>query len=693
MGMMKKIYFGLLALWLCYHVASERCLVTKKSENQRREKCDRYYGCRMEYEHIDVAKYYTCVNTSITDIQQQIEDRNVNSYINITNSSIPVLEPDNYQWGNVQELWIHETNTSEIIPGFFNKLGNLKTLQITKNKITQIVTGLLSPLSVLEVLNLTDNRIETVATHSFSGMLNLRVLDLSKNKITSMPQDVFEYQNFLHFIDLSDNNLKNVSDYLFNQPSLQTLNLAHNFLVEFDFNQLRNVSKINLSNNLIEKYLIADANIINFEEVLLSHNKITTLQKIRNVKSLNISYNKIQNIDEHVLSESLETLDISNNNITNGLFNSLKNLKYLYLDHNYINSLSIDALYNLQQLLYLDLSFNRIKQIPFGFFNDLTSLVFLDLSNNNMILDFHVLLTLKSLTTLKFSNNKVQNFDASTLLVRFKNLESITLSDGSWSCSELALTIHQLQMNNINFTHGQDTNISNILGVSCKENTDIKEESIVIERVNDAPSEKIDDSKYLQIISKYIFENASLPILNATIDQNNNLLEYMNKSFTDYLKNFNTYAINSSNSLIEAQKYIINEMFNSTNFNTYINSVVNNSTKKEYIYIDRAQNKSDSNDSWLRTLNSTLSNLTINLRNLTSSIINISNDRNQVVNDKSEANALITEKNVDNSALENSLIVINILLAVIMICLILLAYHNFCKPKLNRALSEQVQLM
>ncbi|CAG9772842.1 unnamed protein product [Ceutorhynchus assimilis] len=253
------------------------------------------------------------------------------------------------------------------------------------------------------------------------------------------------------------------------------------------------------------------------EDISLAYNRIKILPKLDNIRKLNISYNRIHSINKNPSSDILQSLDLNGNNIsvlTDYVFANLTNLEYLYFGHNNLTSL---PLHNSHNLKHLDLSFNQIKQIPVGFFNDLNELTYLDLSDNNMILDFNVLLTLKSLQTINIRKNKVQNFDSNILLSRFKFLKSITVSDDFWNCTELTSIIYKLHLKNIKLTPGLNRNY-NILGITCK-----KEDTIKIGRKNDVafyPAvEKIDSIlnnttffKYLQIVAKHISdsENKSL---------------------------------------------------------------------------------------------------------------------------------------------------------------------------------------
>ncbi|CAG9772838.1 unnamed protein product [Ceutorhynchus assimilis] len=573
---MEKFYYKLLVFSLHYFAAFAQCNRTSEvtlvvSSNGCPQ--DNYYCGHNRYQEL---QFFTCFNINILGIYQTIRNKCSSSdpcYIILKNSSIPTLNPTGYYWNGVKKLQIQETNTNEIVPGFFNRFDNLEELDIIKNKLTKLASGEFTSMVLLRVLNLTENLIETVAPKSFSGLLNLAILDLSRNRITHLPEYIFEYQKHLFYVDVSNNMLKNIDGAVFNKQSLKTLNISYNYLSDFDFSQLGN----------------------------------------------------------------------------------LTGLEYLRFDHNVLSSLPINAFYNLNKLTLLDLSFNQIKQIPFGLFNDLSELTDLDLSNNNMILDFHTLSTLKSLKVLKFSNNTVENFDVDTLSNRFKYLKSITLlNDQSWNCNELATVIHKLQFNNVSVIRDQSTNGSNILGISCT--------------------------------------NSSLF---PYYDPRDKVNENVTTISTLFLKLMQNFAINTSNSLTNIEAYMKKIVYNDNtksvdtslkgnvpwqNISVPLKEISNNI--KQIFRINPID------VSFNQTLINSLNDISNNMKQVSNSNL-VSVDKNI------ESKALISEKHHEESKSYNyGLVFNNILLAMILCCLILFAYRNFVKARIiNNNAQEQVQLM
>ncbi|CAG9773261.1 unnamed protein product [Ceutorhynchus assimilis] len=717
---MKNLISTLLALSSYYCTAFGRCQVETENAQRYRQNCD-YDYCENAFEKVAVRQDISCYDTSISMVQETVS-ADLKTTIIITDSSIEILAPNSqYKWEQLEEFRMLKTNTSEIIPGFFNSFNNLLELQIVKNNVKQLTSGVFSPLFALKHLNLSENVIETVAPHSFSGLSNLEILDLSKNRISVLPPNIFEYQIVLSHVDISKNNLSNIGN-IFSSDKISFLNVSHNYLIDINISQFHVLTILDCSFNMIENVVAngtSDYSVI--EQIYLSYNKISKLPKIENIRYLNISHNSIHSIDTDVLGDKIISLDISHNhicNVTTGAFQKSINLQYLYFDHNNLTSLSIDIFYNLLQLEYLDLSSNQIKQIPFGCFNDLGNLTYLDLSDNNMNLQFHTFSTLKSLNTLKFQNNKVVSFDLNTILLHFKKLKYITLNDNSWNCSGLASVIQQLQLNNISFMRGQNTNVSNILGISCTDDTFLKEDIISIKRTNEksnnkeivysVPAESIDNImkntkffKYLQTIAEYVSKNISNDL---------NVFGGKNVKNTTFFKLMNNFATNTSNSIRDIA-------LNVSNFTKNMNESSSNSANKLEANLVRFYNGNERAANETQKLMYKQNDILEQILAKNASNINLSTKQNEILSNinrllllnlkstpvaeikpvESSAALIGEPHDVDTYKAFNYLYLIinNILLVIIVCCILLLGYGMYFKLNLMPVNSnqEQVQLM
>lgn len=127
---------------------------------------------------------------------------------------------------------------------------------------------------------------------------------------------------------------------------------------------------------------------------------------------------------------SLQKLFLKSNSIRilqDGVFHVMRSIETIDLDHNEINSLSRQGLFNLTKLHHLSLSNNSISRIETDTWEFTQSLISLDLSHNN-ITEFKPqhLDCLQRLRHLNLAHNKIQNLMESTFDC-VKNLEDLNL--------------------------------------------------------------------------------------------------------------------------------------------------------------------------------------------------------------------------------------------------------------------------
>ena len=190
-------------------------------------------------------------------------------------------------------------------------------------------------------LNVKDNKIETIL-----DFYNVLMKVIHSNKQISLNDSEINFDKDVNFNKaikvLSKLHFSNLSSLIGTNCLLidQDLNLLINIIAD-------NLININLSNNKLQNInvLLESEALNNLEDLDLSHNEIEDISrlsdtKLFNLKRLNLSHNKINNInflesDPHL--DKLEILDLSDNQI-NKLFKiNLKNIKNLNLSNNKIN--------------------------------------------------------------------------------------------------------------------------------------------------------------------------------------------------------------------------------------------------------------------------------------------------------------------------------------------------------------------
>ncbi|XP_073935881.1 leucine-rich repeat-containing protein 40 isoform X3 [Castor canadensis] len=216
---------------------------------------------------------------------------------------------------NLQRLNVSH-NKLKMLPEEITNLKNMKALYLQHNELTCIPEGF-SQLSNLEDLDLSNNRLTTVPA-SFSSLSSVLRLNLSSNLLKSLPAEISRMKRLKH-LDCNSNLLETVPSELAGMESLELLYLRRNklrFLPQFP--SCRLLKELHVGENQIEK-------------LGAEH-----LKHLNSILVLDLRDNKLKSVpDEISLLQSLERLDLSNNDISS-LPCSLGNLhlKFLALEGN-----------------------------------------------------------------------------------------------------------------------------------------------------------------------------------------------------------------------------------------------------------------------------------------------------------------------------------------------------------------------
>nr|XP_045378829.1 leucine-rich repeat-containing protein 40 isoform X2 [Camelus bactrianus] len=207
-------------------------------------------------------------------------------------------------------------NKLKILPEEIANLRNLKGLYLQHNELTCIPEGF-EQLFNLEDLDLSNNRLTTLPT-SFSSLFSLVRLNLSSNQLKSLPAEISGMKRLKH-LDCNSNLLETISPELASMESLELLYLRRNklrFLPEFPSCKL--LKELHVGENQIEM-------------LGAQH-----LKHLNSILVLDLRDNKLKSVpDEITLLQSLERLDLSNNDISSLPYSLGKlHLKFLALEGN-----------------------------------------------------------------------------------------------------------------------------------------------------------------------------------------------------------------------------------------------------------------------------------------------------------------------------------------------------------------------
>lgn len=230
----------------------------------------------------------------------------------------------------LKELDLSSNAIAEVPPAL-TELSFLRTLDLGENQISTLRNGSFKNMESLTGLRLVDNGIGNLTDGMFWDLPNLQVLNLSKNKVQAISHGTFTRNAQLQAIRLDANFLTDINGVFVSLANLLWLNLSNNHLVWFDYAMVpKSLKWLDIHSNYIESL----ANYYGLQEEL-------------NIKTLDASHNRITEIADMSIPNSVELVFINNNFIITVKANSFfekSNLARVDMYANEITKLDINAL-------------------------------------------------------------------------------------------------------------------------------------------------------------------------------------------------------------------------------------------------------------------------------------------------------------------------------------------------------------
>lgn len=278
----------------------------------------------------------------------------------------------------------------------------------------------------------------------FEQFINLKELSLRDTELTAFDFALLAKQTLLRTLDISNNSLKrvdnigtshaldnliefaaaqncfeNVSEIIENlTPSIKTLDLSSNFIGTINgsvFQRLRGLEVLHLRNTSLQ---IPD---------------FSAFEQLESLETLDISFNDLSktnftslllpvrfsavpiNYTQTPRHEHLRTLNLSHTNLPVSdlkSFERLRSLETLDISHNHLRTMQFTKLF----IKILDLSGNQLGEINANTFGELKNLVGLKLSRTNLsISNTNPFESLRRLAVLDISNNNLETVDFTIL--------------------------------------------------------------------------------------------------------------------------------------------------------------------------------------------------------------------------------------------------------------------------------------
>ena len=354
----------------------------------------------------------------------------------------------------------------------FIDLLELRELDISTNDLTKLSNNLFEGLRKLRVLDLSSNRIRFIPPSTFGSMTSLHWVNLEGNllkemtdiqyilqlphidyiNIVSNPFSSFETKHLplnmsssLRCLELSSTRLTIFSITTPVFPHLEKISFdgsCTNPVMEVDIPEprfFRNVTHLQSSDHcisfkdmskLLESLVSLTHLKLSYTEKWINRGLLKTACSIPSLRSLDLTYNSVVNIDQKLAyCSQLTMLYLSSNRISNLSSQSIQSMKRLrYLDLGGNNLSSVPLVNSLSSLEILYLVGNNIAEVGCLDFFSLTGLKELYLRNNFIDkLDECVFLNQKDLKVLDVSGNMLLELD-NAFRIGLKNLEFLDLS-------------------------------------------------------------------------------------------------------------------------------------------------------------------------------------------------------------------------------------------------------------------------
>ena len=258
----------------------------------------------------------------------------------LTDSALPSI----VQLRQLQQLRLDGNSFSDLSTADWGLLADsLSVLSLSNNRLTSL--DQIDRLRSLTQLNVDNNLIKSIRDATFRPLFDLDVVSLRGNRLTTIGRATLDgLEQRCTQLDLSSNDVRSV------HPAA--------------FHRLKNVTRLNLSNNAISE-MILPAVMDQLTELLLSNNRLSRfpdgLRVLRSISVLSLHNNMVQ---------SMPLLDVGNEfgvSLVDFSYNRLRDVN----DVRFVGSLDV-----------IDLSDNELVDVGVDVLADATFIGTLNLSNN-----------------------------------------------------------------------------------------------------------------------------------------------------------------------------------------------------------------------------------------------------------------------------------------------------------------------
>ncbi|XP_013403991.1 protein artichoke [Lingula anatina] len=378
-------------------------------------------------------------------------------YINLENNGLYQLDPNAFGSGlnKLKVLKLGHNLLKEIPEGFFRRSTQVTELDLSYNTFTTVPHTCMQYLTQLKILNVSYNDIyDPVLSSSFQHTTKLQYLDYSGNDIVRLAGNAFQamlwWDAIPKYLNLSNCNIKYIDSEAFEK-------LYHLSQVTLSGNPGIPIGTLKDAMKRLEVASLRRLEMANMNITETAH--IFSNLELSSLESLDLSHNQITTIGQRTFYflSRLTDLDLSHNMIgAIGDMSGLTLIQRLHLSHNQISFLDESEIETINTLKELHLSHNKFTDISNAPLQELWDLILLDLSNN-FLQEFEVSASLEHLEHLNVAQNGLTTLGTIPRLLQLKYLD-VSGNRLSFLSSELFSRSNQIE--SVNFSHNAITEIN-----------------------------------------------------------------------------------------------------------------------------------------------------------------------------------------------------------------------------------------
>ena len=358
----------------------------------------------------------------------------------------------------LQTLTIRDNDQIVIEKSAFSHLTNLKSLDLKRIRVMNLQQNIFKGLRSLTHLDLQSNDIKSLPRDIFYSLPKLEELDLHSNNLVDLPQDIFRKSYHLKEINLDCNKFVSLPKNMFKSTKhIRELVIDNSFCEE---SSTLHPPGSMISSPSIRKVKIRFIKLArlpshwllgcdNIRDIIIQNSQLKQLPEdlfhySNQVENINFDYNYIKKLPQNIFKglKNLKDMSLKHNllvRIEKPMFNGLQ-LRSLDLSHNKIKE--INLLHTHNSVVNVDLSYNKLTTSEFGEYGTFDRLEMLNLSHNKIENIYHgIWIAYLSLKHLILHNNlfsgsiKLEKAKSMNLDLSFNSIENIVMKKKIFSPS------------------------------------------------------------------------------------------------------------------------------------------------------------------------------------------------------------------------------------------------------------------